>query len=363
MTYITGLDFTKDVGLFGHLQNGGKELMLRLIRRLMRSVRCPFVLVLTCDRAEVVSTSPVSCEVLERSLSVSPIAAAACRYALEGEEAERHLFLLSSGIISPLFGEDTVTGQLAQAGELGRLAGSASPYLNKLIGSAVAFGKASHARHAMRVFDRTIVDEMLSRLSGCRKILIAGSGEAARVLAQALVCSGHEVAMALRDETKTFLTPVGVRAVAFAQRVKEAAASDAVVSASSGLYHTFSRSEVSSLSSIPMYDLAFPYDLPDGSNVIRLVDLKVPTPERDELVRLVEKEAQEAYADFLAWAEREAKADDISFFSQEVASESLRRLSSTISSLALGEDAEMKLREAILDSVRKSCIAKSFHRS
>ena len=54
---------------------------------------------------------------------------------------------------------------------------------------------------------------------------------------------------------------------------------------------------------------------------------------------------------------------DISFFSQEVASESLRRLSSTISSLALGEDAEMKLREAILDSVRKSCIAKSFHRS
>ena len=112
-----------------------------------------------------------------------------------------------------------------------------------------------------------------------------------------------------------------------------------------------------------MYDLAFPYDLPDGSNVIRLVDLKVPTPERDELVRLVEKEAKEAYADFLAWAEREAKADDISFFSQEVASESLRRLSSTISSLALGEDAEMKLREAILDSVRKSCIAKSFHRS
>ena len=112
-----------------------------------------------------------------------------------------------------------------------------------------------------------------------------------------------------------------------------------------------------------MYDLAFPYDLPDGSNVIRLVDLKVPTPERDELVRLVEKEAQEAYADFLAWAEREAKADDISFFSQEVASESLRRLSSTISSLALGEDAEMKLREVILDSVRKSCIAKSFHRS
>ena len=169
--------------------------------------------------------------------------------------------------------------------------------------------------------------------------------------------------MALRDETKTFLTPVGVRAVAFAQRVKEAAASDAVVSASSGLYHTFSRSEVSSLSSIPMYDLAFPYDLPDGSNVIRLADLKVPTPERDELVRLVEKEAQEAYADFLAWAEREAKADDISFFSQEVASESLRRLSSTISSLALGEDAEMKFREAILDSVRKSCIAKSFHRS
>ena len=112
-----------------------------------------------------------------------------------------------------------------------------------------------------------------------------------------------------------------------------------------------------------MYDLAFPYDLPDGSNVIRLADLKVPTPERDELVRLVEKEAQEAYADFLAWAEREAKADDISFFSQEVASESLRRLSSTISSLALGEDAEMKFREAILDSVRKSCIAKSFHRS
>ena len=80
MFFITALDFTASVKLFEHLQNRGNELLIKAGRKIMKSVRCPFVLIITCDRAELISEEKVSPEILERALSVSPIEAAACRW-------------------------------------------------------------------------------------------------------------------------------------------------------------------------------------------------------------------------------------------------------------------------------------------
>lgn len=64
------------------------------------------------------------CEILERALSLNPAAVSRYRYSLCGDDAVRHILLLSAGVISPLFGEDTIQGQLALAGDVARLSGT-----------------------------------------------------------------------------------------------------------------------------------------------------------------------------------------------------------------------------------------------
>lgn len=355
MFQITGLDFTRSPDLFVALQNKGKEFLMQSGRRLMKSVRFPFVVIVTCDRAEVIAEKTVPHESFERSLLLNPLAVASSRYAMEDDG--RHLFLLSSGILSPLFGEDTIQGQLREAAEAACLIGSSSSRLDKLFNMAVAFSKRMHTEHKMRVFDTTIADEIVRRCDGKDNILIVGSGEMARALAERLV-SSHRVIMTLRDEKKTFLVPPGVLPVAYEKRGEYAASSDVVISASSGLYHTFSLSEIERLEGKLIFDLSSPPDLPSSPIVQRIPDLGVEEPEKENVIAIVTREAEKEIGDYNGWLEKALSFGDLSAEAEDVAYESLRRLSGAISSLRLDEDAENRLRTSIADSVRKAFIAK-----
>lgn len=363
MIFITGLDFTLDPPLFSHLQNRGRELLSSAASKLMKMYRFPFVLAVTCDRAEVIGLSRAGSESLERVLSLNPAAATRCRYSLEGDEAVRHVFLLASGTLSPLFGEDTIQGQLAMAGDEARLAGSSSPELNKLVNMAVAFSKDLHSRLKVRVFDSSIAEAAALRLEGMKRILIAGSGESARLVAVRLLQSGHDVRMALRDETKTFLVPAGAEAVPFADKMKEAFWADAVVSASSGLYHTFSAEECARIAPRIMLDLARPRDLPDCPNVITASDLNAEEPEKERVIKTVECEAGKAVSEYMQWLERSRTRCAVESRAEELAFEVMRRLSGPVASLSLDAERERQLREAIIDSAKKAYITKSYSRS
>ena len=349
MIYISGLDFTRDITQFSHLQNRGEELLYSASRKLMKVLRFPFVLIVTCDRAEIIGIKKVPSESLERALSLNPAAMTKCRYHIEGEEAELHLFHLAAGIVSPLFGEDTVQGQITLASETARLAGSSCPSLNKLCNAAVAFGKEMHSKYRIRVFDRSIADAVAARVSNDRNILITGSGESARI--------------ALRDESKTFLILPGTSAVSYDDRMKEAEWADAVISASSGLYYTFTEAECERIAPKTMYDLAFPYDLPSCPNVVRISDLGVEEKEKDNVISLVKAEAVKAHAEYVSWQVRSEERDALEERAEEVAIESMRRLSSHIASLSLSPEEEKNLRLTIIDSVKKAYITKHYERS
>ena len=361
MLYITGLDFTVDTKLFASLQNRGEEVLVRTGRKLLKSIRFPFVIIITCDRAEVVAEAKVAAEVFERALSLNPIAVSRCRYSIEGEEAEKHVFLLSSGVISPLFGEDTVQGQIIEAASVSRLIGSSSPALDKLFNMAAAFSKRMHTDYRLRVFDETIIDAVVARVEGKRRILIVGSGESARLVASALLPS-HEVYMTLRDVTKTFLVPPGVCPVPYERRLEEAMLSDAVISASSGLYFTFSEEEISRLEGKELYDLSFPHDLPDAANVVRTEDLGVAQPLKEKMISTVKADAEKEIAEFHFWMERAGNLGNIEAHADCVAFEAMRRLSGVVGSLGLSSEEERNLRISILDSVRKAYISKTIKR-
>lgn len=359
--FITGLDFTSSPELFAHLQNRGEELLFSVTARLMKSLRFPFVLVITCDRAEIVGTGKASCETLERSLSLSPLDVASFRYSIEGlEECSRHIFLLSSGTISPLFGEDTIQGQLDECASAARLSGSSCPQLNKLFNMAVSFAKSLHSRHQTRVFDKSIAIAVADRLKEYGRILITGSGEGARLVAKTLIEDGHEVHMALRDEAKTFLVPVGAIPVSYGRKMEEASWADAIVSASSGLYHTFTEDECMKIAPKPMYDLAMPNDLPRCTNVVPLCELDVEESEKEEVRKLVESEVEKVTRDYLSWLGREDSCTSVETMGQEVAEEAMRRLNSVFASLPLDKEAERDLRTSVLDSVRKAYVTRFY---
>ena len=363
MIYVSGLDFTRDITQFSHLQNRGEELLYSASRKLMKVLRFPFVLIVTCDRAEIIGIKKAPSESLERALSLNPAAVTKCRYHIEGEEAELHLFHLAAGIISPLFGEDTVQGQITLASETARLAGSSCPSLNKLCNAAVAFGKEMHSKYRIRVFDRSIADAVAVRERNDRNILITGSGESARIVAGRLLEDGHVIYIALRDESKTFLILPGTSAVSYDDRMKEAEWADAVISASSGLYYTFTEAECERIVPKTMYDLAFPYDLPSCPNVVRISDLGVEEKEKSSVISLVKAEAVKAHAEYISWQERAEERDALEERAEEVAIESIRRLSSHIVSLGLSSDEEKNLRLSVIDSVKKAYITKHYERS
>ena len=363
MIYVSGLDFTRDITQFSHLQNRGEELLYSASRKLMKVLRFPFVLIVTCDRAEIIGIKKVPSESLERALSLNPAAVTKCRYHIEGEEAELHLFHLAAGIISPLFGEDTVQGQITLASETARLAGSSCPSLNKLCNATVAFGKEMHSKYRIRVFDRSIADAVAVRVRNDRNILITGSGESSRIVAGRLLEDGHVIHIALRDESKTFLILPGTSAVSYDDRMKEAEWADAVISASSGLYYTFTEAECERIAPKTMYDLAFPYDLPSCPNVVRISDLGVEEKEKSSVISLVKAEAVKAHAEYISWQERSEERDALEERAEEVAIESIRRLSSHIVSLGLSPDEEKNLRLSVIDSVKKAYITKHYERS
>lgn len=360
MAWVTGLDFTGNPELFRHLQNRGEELLVSAGRKIMRSVRFPFVTIVTCDRAEILSfDGAVPHETLEKALSVSPIAASRFRYSISGDEALLHVFMLSSGIISPLFGEDTIIGQMTEAASCARIIGSSSPRLDKLLGMAASFSRRMHSAMNLRVFDRTIADEVAERVSGISDVLIVGSGEAARLLASVLLPS-HRVTMTLRDPSKTYLVPPGAVPAPYDERMRCALCSDAVISASSGLYHTFTEEEALQLQGKMLFDLSSPPDLPLSVPAVRVSDLGVPEPEKEAAVNAVTEAAWDEISRFSDWCRRSEEAGSIEVEAEAVAYESMRRLSGMISSLPLSPETEKALRLSVIDSVRKACISRGF---
>ena len=355
MLYSSGISFAQEPVLFTHLQNKDDDFLLSVSEKLMRSYRTSFAFILTCDRAEVISEEPVSIEVLVRALSLNPAAMRPFRYSYEGEYAKKRIFLLSTGILSPLFGEDTIIGQIAKSLEIGRAAGTLSPHLSKLLNMAAAFGKRMHSEMKIRVFDSTIVSEMVLRLSGHDHILIVGSGDGARLLAQALA-GDHHVAMTLRDMSKTFLVPPGVEAVPYDDRRLYAAGSDAVISVTSGLYHTFEEDDKPLLAGKLLFDFSSPHDIPDSFRAVHVEDLGIDLPERRSVVDRIGSKAEAECAAYEAWLAREGEMDAIQVKAESIAYEAIRRLSAPLS--RLDKDDEKAFREAVYDSVRKAVVSK-----
>lgn len=356
MIHRTGIDFTKAPELFRSLQNKELGELVAFSSRLAKSYRFPFVLLLTCDRAEIIAEEKAEPEPLERALGLRTPEVKQYRYSIPSGTED--ILVFSTGVTSPLFGEDTIQGQLAIALEASRLAGTSSPYLRKLLSSAVAFAKRMHTEMKLRVFDRTIVDEVARRLEGYGDILIIGSGESARLIAEKLK-DEHQVTMTLRDTDKLFLLPPGVMAISYDERFERVKDFNAVVSATSGLYHSFESEDLGLLDGKLLFDLSSPPDLPPEAHGITVDELKVELPERERVIAKVRLEAKAEAEKLVLWKENAESFSALNSQAERIAAEALRRLNGPVARLRLSSSDELAFRNSLSDSIRKAVIAEN----
>jgi len=107
-----------------------------------------------------------------------------------GREAVRHLLRVAAGLDSMVLGEMQIQGQVKDAWELARAAGSCGPGLDRLLATAIHAGKRARAETAIGTgavsvasAAVTLAIRIFGELEG-RRVLVIGAGETGRLAAR-----------------------------------------------------------------------------------------------------------------------------------------------------------------------------------
>jgi glutamyl-tRNA reductase len=287
----------------------------------------------TCNRTEVYAVGPAPEELEERihgelavlsGLSQTELAPAL--YTVADEAAAVHLFRVAAGLDSMVPGEAQILGQVREAYNAAREAGTAGTILHRLFRQALAVGKrvrtetaigenpASVSSAAAQLADRVFED-----LEG-RTILLLGAGKVADLTAANLISRGvGEIVVANRslERAEPLARRLGGRAVALDAVEAELEHADVVVASTSSQGVVLSAAQVERAlerrRGRPVFfiDIAVPRDLDpaindlDGCYLYDIDDLEGVVAEsvagrREEAVRAEAIVSEEAN-DFRAW--------------------------------------------------------------
>jgi glutamyl-tRNA reductase len=178
------------------------------------------LMVSTCNRVEIVAAARGGSE-LERVAAscrsalkgLAPDAPEDGLYSLAGGEAVRHLFQVSSSLDSLVLGEPQILGQVKDAYELARGAGTVGAVLHRALSRAIHAAKLVRSQTNVgsgQVSVPTVAADLARRIFGELRghaVLLIGSGEMAETVARLLTAAGARLLVIGR-------TPEKVRALA-----------------------------------------------------------------------------------------------------------------------------------------------------
>ncbi|HEY3396493.1 MAG TPA: glutamyl-tRNA reductase [Armatimonadota bacterium] len=256
-------------------------------------------------------------------------------YVLEEEAAVEHLFLVAAGADSMVLGETEIMGQIRQALEMARGAGTAGPLLGRLGERALAVGKRARTETGI---DRGCLSvasvavelalEVFPDLAAAR-VLLLGAGDTAELVVRRLQGQGvSELVVSSRTQGRAaeLTSRLGGRAVAFNQFLGELLQADLVISSTSAPHTLITAEDMrraveTEARSRFLIDLAVPRDIdPDvkglpGVHLYDLDDLREVAGGREqerraELPRVAALAEQEA-GEFLRWARSRARLPEV----------------------------------------------------
>jgi glutamyl-tRNA reductase len=203
------------------------------------------VVLSTCNRTEVYAVDPRPAQAEERiygelsdlsGLSHSELAPAL--YSVTDEAAAVHLFRVAAGLDSMVPGEAQILGQVREAYEAAREAGTTGSTLHRLFRQALRVGKRVRTETAIGENPASVssaaaelAERVFEGLEG-RKILLIGAGKTADLTAANLISRGvGEIVVANRssDRAEALARRFGGRAVGLDALEEELAYADVVV--------------------------------------------------------------------------------------------------------------------------------------
>ncbi len=197
----------------------------------------------------------------------------------EDESMVDHLFRLSCGMKSRVFGEDQIISQIREALDLAREAKSSDYFLEKLFLAAITVGKKVRASVRLTNVKSSVVSSMIELLEAeyrdlsSFRCMVIGNGEIGRLAARTLKEKGAEVLVTVRNyKTRQVEIPEGCRIIGYKERYEQMADYDLILSATRSPHYTLTYEEGRKI-------------FRDGRRRI-LVDLAVPRDIEEKLAEL-----------------------------------------------------------------------------
>lgn len=287
----------------------------------------------TCNRSELYLvaanghevTQPVA--IFAQVHQIEPEVLEGHSYVLDGVDAVAHMFRVAAGADSMVVGETEIMGQLRQAVDGARQAGTAGKVLTRLGDRALAVGKRARTetmidKGCMSVASvaadlaRQIFDDLSKR-----RLLVVGAGEMGALVARRMIDNGaRDVTITSRTlaRAEALAHDIGGRAASFDEFVDELMKADIVITSTSSPHPLVTVERVRAACGdghrrpMLLIDLAMPRDVEPGVRAINdvyLYDLddlqefvQGVTDQRMCELPQVEEIAEQEARDFMVWA-------------------------------------------------------------
>ncbi len=320
--WVVGLSHkTAPVGVRECVAVSGERLAALLER--LKPMAAEVVVLSTCNRTELYVASPrvAPLQLFREHLGDFPERL----YAYRGVAALRYLFRVSTGLESLVVGEAQILGQVKEALEAARDAGTTGPLLEQAFQAAIAVGK--RARSETRIGAGAVsvayaaVDlarSVFGELAG-RRVLVVGAGEMAELVLEHLAARGvREIDVLNRTRARAERLAARFGGQAHGMEDLEAALerADIVITSAAAPHYVVQARRVRAVVSrrdAPLFliDIGMPRNVEpevgrvEGAYLYNLDDLQAVVKRtlearREELPR-VEALIEEEIADYLEW--------------------------------------------------------------
>lgn len=281
----------------------------------------------------------------------------------EGSAAVRHLFELSCGMKSQVFGEDQIITQVKDAIALAREAESAGAVLEILFRTAITAAKRVKASVRLTVSDQSVAGSTVAflreRLGSLKGIpcMVIGNGEMGRLAAAALVNEGCEVRMTIRQYRHgEVVIPEGVEAIPYDRRMETLHSVRAVISATISPHYTLCSDKIGALANQVIFcDLAVPRDIDpaiaklENAQLYDTDQICAGTGSRIDkhTVAQAEEILKEYISEFESWCRFRTLVPVVNEISEIAADDCMGRIEKSIRRLELPPDEQERLTEQI----------------
>lgn len=245
------------------------------------------VIVSTCNRVELYAAaedaSAALCALVqfaEKQSGVTPVVPAPF-YALEGDEAIRHLFRVVGGLESMVLGETEILGQVKKAYAVAAEAGTTGRHLNKFFQRAFNVAKEVRTQTGITRGPVSVgsvavdlAEKIFGRLGACQAMIL-GAGETSELTARALLSRGVKsifVANRTFDRAAALAAEMGGEAIRFEECEQHFARIDILISSTAAPHYLVTREKLAPVMEKrpgrPLFviDLAVPRDVEPAVN-------------------------------------------------------------------------------------------------